>query len=70
MKSWEILMKFSVKFSEILENNWWSFRENLVKSWEQFCEILWEKFGQILKNIVLWNLENIGEIRWKKIIEI
>ncbi len=43
------LVKFWKKISEILENNCWTFKENLVKSSEQFCDKLWEKFGEILR---------------------
>ncbi len=45
----KILVKFWEKFDEILENNCWSFGENLVKSWEQVCEKLREKFGETLR---------------------
>ncbi len=58
-------MKSSVKFREILENNCWSFTENLVKSWEQFCEKLWKKFREILREIC-WNfVQNLVKFCWK-----
>ncbi len=43
MKSWE-------RFGEIWEENWWSFKENLVKSYEQFGEKLDEILGTIQWN--------------------
>ncbi len=58
MKFWKHLIKFRKsllksceKFCEILEENWWSFKENLVKSKEQFGEKLWEKLDENLRTI-------------------
>ncbi len=54
--NWWHIVENSVKFwkhiGKILESDCWNVRKNVVKSGEQFCEKLWEKFGKILR--IVW----------------
>ncbi len=49
-------MEFCKKFGEIVQENWWNFKEIinefekvLVKSWEKLKEILEKKIGEVLE---------------------
>ncbi len=53
------MLKFWEKFSEILQDNWWNFKEHLLKSWENIGEILKKIRWKIFCHITIWRLIEI-----------